>query len=170
MDVMTAMQKRKSVRKYLPKEVEDAALAQVLEAARLTPSRHNDQNIRVIIVRDPAAKREICQKADTQPMVSEADVLLVLCSTDKTDFIMPCGQPGYVVDMALATGFMLLAATEQGLDTCIVCAFKEDAVKKILAVPDEARIISMIVMGYEDGEAPYREKKTLSEIVAWEKF
>ena len=50
-------------------------------------------------------------------MVEEADVLLVFCATDRTDFVMPCGQYGYVVDMSLATGFALLEAAEQGLDT-----------------------------------------------------
>lgn len=170
MHVMDAMRKRKSVRSYQPRKVEEEKLTQVLEAARLTPSRHNDQNIKVIVVRDAETKREIREKGKTQPMVSEADVLLALCATDRTDFVMPCGQYGYVVDMALATGFMLLEACEQGLDTCIVCAFDEIAVKKILCVPENARIVSMIVMGYANGETPYREKKSLADIVSYEKF
>lgn len=92
MDVIGAMKARRSVRSYLPRKVEQEKLNAVLEAVRLTPSRHNDQNIRVIVVRDSALKQQIRQQAETQPMVEEADVLLVFCATDRTDFVMPCGQ------------------------------------------------------------------------------
>lgn len=170
MTALEAMQARHSVRSYSSQRVEDEKLKKVLEAIRLTPSRHNDQNIRVIVVRDPDMKKEICRRAETQPMVEQADVLLVFCATDKTDFIMPCGQYGYVVDMALATGFSLVEAAEQGLDTCIVCAFQENAVKELLQIPESARVVSMVVMGYGAGDSPRRQKKPLEEIVSYETF
>ena len=75
MDVIGAMKARRSVRSYLPRKVEQEKLNAVLEAVRLTPSRHNDQNIRVIVVRDSALKQQIRQQAETQPMVEEALVL-----------------------------------------------------------------------------------------------
>ena len=40
MNVMEAMQARRSVRKYLPRKVEAEKLQAVLESVRLTPSRH----------------------------------------------------------------------------------------------------------------------------------
>lgn len=170
MDVMKAMEARRSVRSYLPRKVEQEKLDAVLEAVRLTPSRHNDQNIRVIVVRDSNLKKQIRQQAETQPMVEEADVLLVFCATDHTDFVMPCGQYGYVVDMSLATGFTLLEAAEQGLDTCIVCAFQEEAVKRLLDVPKEARVVSMVVLGYGADDSPQKVKKSLEEIVSYDRF
>lgn len=42
MDVIGAMKARRSVRSYLPRKVEQEKLNAVLEAVRLTPSRHND--------------------------------------------------------------------------------------------------------------------------------
>ena len=160
MDVIGAMKARRSVRSYLPRKVEQEKLNAVLEAVRLTPSRHNDQNIRVIVVRDSALKQQIRQQAETQPMVEEADVLLV----------MPCGQYGYVVDMSLATGFALLEAAEQGLDTCIICAFREDAVKDLLHVPASARVVSMVALGYGADNSPRKTKKNMEEIVSYDRF
>lgn len=170
MEVMEAMRARHSVRSYLPEAVEEEKLAQVLEAVRLTPSRHNDQNIKVVAVRDPEVKKRIRQEAQTQPMVEEADVLLAFCATGATDFVMPCGQYGYVVDMSLATGFAVLAAADQGLDSCIVCAFREEAVKEILGVPEEVRIVSMVVLGYGDDQSPRKVKKPVEEITSREHF
>ena len=66
MDVIGAMKARRSVRSYLPRKVEQEKLNAVLEAVRLTPSRHNDQNIRVIVVRDSALKQQIRQQEDNQ--------------------------------------------------------------------------------------------------------
>ena len=53
------MEFRHSVRSYTSRKVEEEKLEKVLEAVRLTPSRHNEQNIRVIVVRDAAVKKEI---------------------------------------------------------------------------------------------------------------
>lgn len=170
MEVMEAMRARRSVRAYLPKPVEEEKIQRVLEAVRLTPSRHNDQNIKVIVVRDKELKKRIRQEAQTQPMVEEADVLLAFCATGATDLVMPCGQYGYVVDMSLATGFALLEAADQGLDTCIVCAFQEEAVKAVLKVPDEVRIVSMVVMGYGADSSPRKVKKPVEEITSREHF
>ena len=170
MTVMEAVQARRSVRKYLPKPVEQEKLDAVLEAIRLTPSRHNDQNIRVIVVRDAETKKKIREQADTQSMVEEAGAVLVFCATGCLDFVMPCGQYGYTVDMSLATGFALLEAAEQGLDTCIVCAFQEDAVKKVLGIPEDLRVVSMIAMGYGDDNSPRRTKKTIEEISSYDHF
>lgn len=170
MNVLDAMQARRSVRRYLSKPVEEEKLQKVLEAVRLTPSRHNEQNIRVIVVQDPQRKHDLRTQANTQEMVEQAGAVLVLCATDQTDFVMPCGQYGYVVDLSLATGFVLLEAAEQGLDTCIVCAFEESAVKKVLEIPDHVRVVSMVVLGYGDDPSPRKEKKPLKSLVCRERF
>ena len=90
MQTLEAMRARRSVRSYLPKKVEEEKLNAILETVKLVPSRHNDQNIRCIVVRDPEIKRQIRQQAECQSMVEEADVLLVFTATDMLDFVMPC--------------------------------------------------------------------------------
>jgi len=52
MDVMDAINTRKSVRSYLARPVEDEKLNAVLEAARLAPSVSNLQEWRFVIVRE----------------------------------------------------------------------------------------------------------------------
>ena len=151
-------------------DVAQSMTRSVEEDAMAKGDHEKMQKLRVIVVREEALKKKICQQAKTQPMVEQADVLLVFCATDQTDFMMPCGQYGYVVDMALATGFALVEAADQGLDTCIVCAFEEAAVKAVLAIPESARVVSMVVMGYGADDSPRREKKTLEQIVSYEHF
>ncbi len=170
METLAAMRTRRSVRQYSQKKVEEEKLNAILETVRLVPSRHNDQNIRCIVVRDPEVKKMIREQAECQPMIEEADVLLVFVATGMLDFVMPCGQYGYLADMYLALGYAVLEAADQGLDSCIVCMFQEKTVKRILGVPDEYRIPCMAVIGYGDDSSPRRIKKELSELVSYESF
>jgi len=170
METIEAIRVRRSVRSYTSRPVEPEKLEKIIEAVGLTPSRHNEQNIRLIVVRDPELKGRIHRQAETQPMVEQADTLLVFCATGATDFVMPCGQYGYVVDMSLAMGFALAEAADQGLDTCIVCAFQEEAVKEILHIPQEDRVVCMTVVGYGNDSSPRKVKKPLEEIVSYDGF
>lgn len=170
METLQAMRERRSVRHYTSKAVEEEKLNAVLESVKLVPSRHNDQNIRCIVVRDPSIKKAIREKAGTQSMVEEADVLLVFVATGALDFVMPCGQYGYTADMYLALGYAILEAADQGLDSCIVCAFDEPAVKEVLGIPGEYRVPCMAVVGYGDDPSPRKVKKELSELVSYDKF
>ena len=170
METLKAMRERRSVRHYLPKKVEEEKLNAILETVKLVPQRHNDQNIRCVVVRDPETKKAIREQAECQSMVEEADVLLAFVATDMVDYVMPNGQYGYVADMFLALGFALVETASQGLDSCIVCAFKEEPVKRILGVPEGARVACMMVLGYGDDPSPRRVKKELSELVSYEAF
>ena len=170
MQTLEAMRARRSTRAYRPKKVEEEKLNAILETVQLVPSRHNDQNIRCVVVRDPEVKKQIREQAECQSMVEEADVLLAFVATDKLDFVMPCGQYGYVADMYLALGYAILEAADQGLDSCIVCAFKEEPVKKLLGIPDEMRVACMAVVGYGCDESPRKVKKEIGQLVSYEKF
>ncbi len=170
METLEAMRARRSVRHYQNKKVEEEKLNAILETVQLVPSRHNDQNVRCIVVRDPEKKKAIRKQAECQSMVEEADVLLVFVATDMLDFVMPCGQYGYVADMFLALGYGILEAADQGLDSCIVCAFKEAPVKEILGIPEGCRVPCMAVVGYGDDPSPRKVKKPVSELVSYEAF
>jgi nitroreductase len=64
----------------------------------------------------------------------------------------------------------VLAATERGLGTCWVGAFREDQIKEILGVPENIRIVECIPVGYP-AEAPQaRRRKSLEEIFSYNRF
>ena len=90
----------------MPTPVEPEKLEQVLEAGRLAPSAFNHQYRRFIVVDDPAVKHLLREKAGAQPMIEEAPVVLVLCATEETDFVMPCGECSAPVDMALCGAYI----------------------------------------------------------------
>lgn len=98
-------------------------------------------------------------------MIEEAPVVLVLCATEETDFIMPCGECSAPIDMALCGAYMMLQACALGLGTCWLGAFDAQAVKAVLKIPPQVRVITMMPLGYHDGTQPRKPRKPLEEIV-----
>ena len=164
MNVFSAIQNRRSIRLYSDRMVEEEKLRNVLEAARLAPSASNMQNWKFIVVRDAEKREMLTEAAYSQTFVGQAPIILVACGTDP-DGVMKCGQHRYTIDLSIATAFMVLEATEQGLGTCWLGSFNEKMVKEILNIPDRVRVVAMTPLGYP-GEAPAaRPRRKLDEIV-----
>ncbi len=170
MDVMSAIKKRKSVRGFLEKDVEEEKLKTILEAARLAPSAGNRQEWRFIVVRDKATREKLIKAAKNQAFVAEAPVVIVCCA--QTDnHTMTCGQLCYPIDLAIAIDHMTLMAVELGLGSCWVGAFYEQEVKKILDIPKEIHVVELLPLGYpKDPKEIGKDRKPLKEIVMYERW
>jgi nitroreductase len=57
----------------------------------------------------------------------------------------------YLFDTGLATAFLILRATERGLVAHPIAGYDEAAVKKILDIPGDARVITLIIVGAHAG-------------------
>jgi nitroreductase len=73
---------------------------------------------------------------------------------------------------------MVIAATGEGLGTCWIGSFNQQQVRRLLSIPDEYVVISLLALGYarEKEDLPTRalrlikKKKRLEEIVSMESF
>ena len=169
MDVITAIRQRSSVRAYKSTDVEEDKLKKILEAARLSPSASNRQEWKFIIVKNKETRKKLVKAAFGQSFVAEAPIVIVACGTESKS-VMACGQPAYTVDVSIACSFMILQAYELGLGTCWIGAFKEDEAKKILSVPDHVRVVAMTPLGYPDEPPSGKSRKSLNQIVCYEKY
>lgn len=164
MNIFEAIKKRRSIRGYLDKKLEQEKLILVLDAARQAPSASNRQEWRFVAVDDKKTKAALSIAAKGQKFVDEAPCVIVCCA--KTDnHVMTCGQACYPIDIAIAIDHMTLAAVELGLGTCWVGAFYEDQVKKILKIPDDIRVVELLAIGYPKEEHPKpKDRLSLDEI------
>jgi len=188
LEVLEAINTRRSIRHYKPEPVDEETLQKVLEAARWAPSWSNTQCWRFVIVRDSHIKTELAgyllkrPKADTlvdNPALKaflQAPVIIVLCAemgkagirsdgsseTDKGDWFM--------FDTALAMQNLVLAAHALGLGTVIVGAFDAEKVAEILEVPAGFRVVAMTPLGFPEREGKTPPRKELSEIVFYDKY
>lgn len=144
MDVLEAIRDRRSIRRYHRKDVPDEKLMQVLEAGRWAPSAHNSQPRKFIVVKNEKVRRELAQIATYGSFLAEAPVAIAVV-------IDPSSSNHPVEDGAAATQNMLLAAHAIGLGSCWIGAYGsgyEDRAMRILGVPGDKRLLSLISLGY----------------------
>ena len=168
MDVYEAIEQRYSVRSYAESGVEDDKLLRILNAGRLAPSGRNAQNWKFIVVRDAELRSALAEAAE-QPFLAKAPVILAVVDTGG-GHVMACGVPAGPVDCAIAIDHMVLAATAEGLGTCWIGHFNQDACRRILGVGEPNVIIEMLLMGYPAAAAPEKTRKPIEDVVVRETF
>jgi len=150
--LMRLIKKRRSVRKYLQKGVEDDKIRMVMEAARLAPSWANWQCWRFVVVRDPETMAKVCSAVTKGTRINfwikGAPAIIVCCAEPESSGTRE-GQNYYLVDCAIAMEHLVLMATELGLGTCWVGVFDEKELKEVLGVPEHVRVVALTPLGYE---------------------
>lgn len=168
MELLEIIKGRRSVREYKSKAIPQELLDKILDAARWAPSAGNLQPWEIIVVQDNETKKKIAVAAAFELFITRAPVVIVMAANwlRTASVYGDRGANLYCIqDTAAAIQNMLLLAHEQGLGTCWVGAFDEDAVRTIVKLPDHVRPVAIISIGYPDEEPMAPSRRDLSEIV-----
>jgi len=129
----------------------------------------------------------------TQAWIAEAPVIIVACGSEKEaaagryvegTFVVASGAdleaaPGKEpdelysfcdVDLAIALDHLSLAAVEEGLGTCWIGGLNEPELKRCLSIPDDWTARLAMTVGYPLSWPEPRPRKSLGEIVCYERF
>ncbi|GAB7087383.1 nitroreductase family protein [Marinifilum fragile] len=171
MDLRTIIENRYSVRSYQQKEVEEEKLIKILEAGQLAPSAVNNQPWHFIVVREPdnhAKFSEIYHR----DWFKEAPVYIIVCGDHNIAWKRKeDGKVHTDIDATIAIDHMTLQATELGLGTCWICNFYVEKCREFFQLPEHIEPIAILSLGYpSDDTIPTKKRKSLNEIVHWEKF
>lgn len=157
MDIQECIHKRRSVRKYLSKEVSNETVSEILDIARLAPSAYNAQNWRFIIVTDREKRKQIADCCSSQHWMTDAPVFIVVCNFHKklNDMHKEKGMLFSTQDCAIVASYIQLLAVEKGLGTCWIGAFDNDELNRIihnpaLNVPQEVKVEAVLTLGFPD--------------------
>jgi len=163
MEISEIIKSRRSVRVYEDKPISDDDLNIILESARLAPSAHNDQGYKFVVLKDREKIKEIA-KLNTAPFVANAPVVIICVSTN-------LNSKYNLIDISIAIDHMVLTAWSLGLGTCWVGAIgAEKEISKVISAPDDAEPVIILPIGYPaDREVPKR-RKTIEEIISYEKY
>jgi len=149
MDVSQAINVRRSVREYLATPLPVEVVDRLKTALRSAPSACNYQPWKFIWVFDADLRQRIARACRERMWIAGAPVIVVACGVPGSAYPRMAGKHNSVdIDVASALDHLPLAAVAEGLGTCWLGAFDEDAVKGILGVPAEARVVAMTPVGY----------------------
>lgn len=174
MDVKKAIEIRKSIRRFKEKEVPNKIIKEVIDAARRAPSGHNLQSWHFIVVKSKEKLLRFKEReVFNQKELYESPVVIVCC-TEKEPYsphsIKKYEREISLINLSLASAFLVLRATELGLGTCFVAWCDKEKIKKILGIPEDIIMPYIIVMGYPNENPKSRGRKELNKIMSFDKW
>ena len=130
MEFKQVVKARYSCKKYGPRQVEPEKLNAILEAGRLAPTAKNLQEQHVYVVQSAQALAKV--DAATPCRYGAPTVLIVAFDRDNV-FTYPGGKrDSGVEDATIVATHMILAAADEGVDSCWVNFFDPEQLAKAL--------------------------------------
>jgi nitroreductase len=161
---------RRSIREYSQKIIEPEKIDRILQAARLAPTARNQQDWKLILVKNADIKGKLVDAASpNQQFLKRAYVIIAACALNPA-YVMRCGHPAYLIDLAIVLEHVALQAVREGLGTCWIGSFDENKAKNILNIPDPVRIVELMSLGYYERLPDLRERKPLQNLYKWESW
>ena len=167
MNITELIKYRKSVRSWADKPVDTETVEKIIDAARFAPSANNLQDWRVIAITESALRAKMVEIARGQKFVGEAPVILVICGDSSTGE-MSCKMPRSVIDATILIDHITLIAAGEGLGTCWIGSFDQEACRKLLRISGGWEVVELLPLGYPASPSPVNKpRKRVSEVLNW---
>jgi len=163
MSIIKVITERRSVREFLEKNVPDELVMKVLDAARWAPSSKNTQPWKFIIIRDQETKRKLAKLARYGWFIADAPVVIAVVTDPQKSY-------AHLIDGACAVQNLMLAAWELGLGTCWIGTMDREEAKKILRIPNELYLLTVMPLGYPKRVPKPPTREALENLVYYEKY
>jgi len=158
---------RRSVRQFVPCEIDEAVVTRILEAGRLAPSGCNMQDREFIVIRD---RDTLTALHDTvQPVFRDVPAAIALVMNP----VATAWGSYWVEDAAAATENMLLAIVNEGYDSVWVegtLLAQETWAKDLLGVPEDKRLYVLLPIGKAAQPGSMAAKPELASIVFRDRY
>lgn len=168
------VRERRSVRHYAPeKSVSREMVETLIQSAIEAPSWKNKQTSRYYVVTTPEMKEKLkaCLWSQNQLTVKDAPVLIVTSFVKGIVGFEKDGSPSNelgdgwgIYDLGLHNAFLLLKATDMGLDSIVLGLRDADAIRTLLEIPDNEVIVSVIGIGYRSEDSTRPRRKEVEDI------
>ena len=159
--VCDAILSRRTIRRFIQKQLSLEILKKLVNAARLAPSAANLQPLEYVIVNEKNACSKIFETLGWAayltprwiPSIEERPVAyIIIVVRDSTNKYYPR-------DVGFATENIVIAAEEEDIGSCILYNINRAAIREIIHAPKEYEIDSIIALGYK-AEYPVVEELT----------
>jgi nitroreductase len=195
MEFQDVLARRRMVRNYTDEPVKKEAIERIVRAAKRAPSAGYTQGQYVVVVTEPATRREIAALSNEaeyveqgfDPWISGAPVHIVVCineadyhrryqEADKLDEgkEIEWPVPYWWIDGGAALMLILLAAVDEGLAAGFFGFHRMSGLHDLLGIPEEISPLGVVTIGHP---APDRRssslknrRKPLSRIAHWERW
>ena len=155
--VLSLLQKRRSIRQFHDRPIEEEKIEKLVEALLRSPSSRGFNPWDFIVVDDRELIRKLSRsKAHGSEFLARAPLAVVLTGSPQRSDV-------WIEDCSIASIILQLAAESLGLGSCWVQIrlrlhrdgrTSEDYLKSALNLPDGQRILAVVGIGYPAEEKP----------------
>jgi len=168
-----------TVRFFNGAPIPDGMLEAILEAARRSPTSSNMQTYSIIVVRDPATRKDLAHMAGNQKHIETCDVFLAFCADIQR---LETAVNMHNVDMARSLELTLVATVDAalvgmsvqtaaesfGLGAVMIGAMRNDPKKaaELLGLPGGVYVVYGMCIGWPDEDRiPPQKPRLPTELV-----
>ncbi len=200
MKVSEAIQARRSIKQFDPHHrMTEAQIQQLISLAMLSPTAFNIQHWRFVVVDDMSLRQQIRAVSWNQAQVTDASSLVVLVADTQAwnkqperywrnapeatrDALVPMIRQFYqgrdqmqrdeaMRSCGMAAMTLMLAAQEQGYDSCPMDGFDFDAVSQLLNLPADHIPVMFVAIGKPLQEAfPRGGQLSIEQVMIHNRF
>lgn len=181
---MRLLTNHRSIRSYLPKEIETDLLKEILESGIRASNTGNMQLYSVIVTQDAEKKKALAPLHFNQPMVMQAPLLLTICidinrfykwcllRNTKADFNNLLWLLNGTIDASLVAQNICVAAENKGLGICYLgtALYNAPEISSILKLPSGVIPITAITVGYPEVVPEQTDRLPFEAVVHYEEY
>ena len=178
------IKQRRTIRKYTQQPVSDELLNRLIEEASRTQTMGNLQLYSVVVTRSNAMKEMLAPAHFSQPMVTEAPVVLTICADFRrtTDWCLQRqASPGYdnalsfinaATDALLFTQTFCCLAEEEGLGICFLgtTIYQPQTIINVLDLPELVFPVATLTVGWPAEQPNQTDRLPLQAILHKETY
>ncbi len=161
MKVYETIVSRRSMRRFKQRSINPEILKKFVNAARLAPSAANLQPLEFFIIND----KNLCSKVFETlhwaayiqpkwvPSLKERPTAYIII------LVNDINNTWYPRDASFAAENIMLSAEEEGIGSCVMCKIEKEKLKKVLFLPEDIIIDSIVALGYKAEESVIEDFK-----------
>lgn len=174
MNFLEIAQARQSCRSYdSAKDVEEAKLDAVLQAAQLAPSACNGQPYKITVCKGDTAKAvaAACTGMGMNKFAAQAPVQLVI---SEMPYVKSAALGAKLkkndyrsIDIGIVTAYITAEAAAQGLATCILGWLDDSKIREICGLEYPVRLVITLGYAHPDDKLRVKKRKEIADLVAF---
>ncbi|MBS3778030.1 MAG: nitroreductase family protein [Candidatus Thermoplasmatota archaeon] len=183
MNVKEAIKQRRAFRSLDSKPLSKEEINQLETAVQLAPSCFNNQPWRYVFVTDEEKRKEMKNVLSKgNEWAYHASTYVAVCARKDDDCVI-YDREYYLFDTGLATGFLLLQATELGFVAHPIAGYSPKKTRKVLGIPEDMQVIALVIIGkhkepirsdisekQKKAESKRPERKSIEDIVNYDMY
>lgn len=176
MDAIKMIKERRSIRKYKEEIVSRDIIEKIMDATRYTQSWANSQTARFTFVTNEEQIKKLttdgvkgfAYNINTLKKAKNAVVLsFVKGKSGVLDDTSYEGNKWEIFDAGIACQTFCLSAHAYGVGTCVMGVIDSENIAKIINLPENETVASLITYGYIDEQPQEPKRKEVCELIKY---